>query len=158
MGCSKHKATEKKIKMQSIILKTATKYLMPLMILFSIFIWLRGHNEPGGGFVGGLIAAASFALYSIAFGTQETRDLLRADPRVLMGVGLLMAVISGLIPLLLGAAFLEGIWLKPEIPVVHKVGTPVLFDAGVYLTVIGVTLMIIFELSDDLVRAHETEL
>lgn len=123
---------------------------MPLMLLFSVFIWLRGHNEPGGGFVGGLIAAAAFALYGIAFGTPAARTLLRADPRALMGVGLLLAVLSGLIPLLQNKLFLQGLWLKQEIPVVHKLGTPVLFDTGVYLTVIGISLLIIFELSDDL--------
>jgi multicomponent Na+:H+ antiporter subunit B len=147
--------TAKRNDMQSIILKTATRYLMPLMLLFSVFIWLRGHNEPGGGFVGGLIAAASFALYSIAFGTPAARDLLRVDPRALMGTGLLMAVVSGLIPLFANELFLKGLWLKQEIPVVHKLGTPVLFDTGVYLTVIGISLLIIFELSDDLANGQE---
>lgn len=143
--------------MQSIILRTATKYLMPLMLLFSIFIWLRGHNEPGGGFVGGLMAASAFALYGIAFGVKDARDLLRADPRMLIGIGLLMAFSSGLIPMFLEKSFLEGYWLKQEIPVVHKLGTPVLFDAGVYLTVVGIALLIIFELGDDLIRSRQQD-
>lgn len=136
--------------MRSIILYTATRYLLPLMILFSIFIWLRGHNEPGGGFVGGLIASAAFALYAIANGTSEARALLRVDPRGLIGIGLLMTVGSGLIPLFAGYPFLFGIWGEVEIPVLHKLGTPLLFDTGVYLTVIGVVVLIIFELFEDL--------
>lgn len=143
--------------MQSIILKTATRYLIPLMLLFSVFIYLRGHNEPGGGFVGGLVAASAITLYSIAFGTQSARDLLKVDPRALMGTGLLMAAISGLIPMFSGYPFLTGLWGEREFPVLHKLGTPLLFDTGVYLTVIGITLLIIFELSDDLAATLRQE-
>lgn len=135
--------------MHSIILKTATRLLMPLMLLFSIFIYLRGHNEPGGGFIGGLIAAAAFTLYGLAEGIPRARDLLKVDPQVVMGTGLLMAVLSGIIPLTRGLPFLTGIWGEREYPVLHKLGTPLLFDTGVYLTVIGITLLIVFELSED---------
>lgn len=138
--------------MQSIILRTATRYLMPLMLLFSIFIFLRGHNEPGGGFVGGLIAASAFTLYAVAYGSQAARDLLQVDPRTLIGTGLLMAVLSGIIPLFFNLPFLTGIWGEREYPVLHKLGTPLLFDTGVYLTVIGITLLIVFELLNDLGR------
>ncbi len=71
----------------SLILSTATRYLLPLLLLFSLFLLLRGHNEPGGGFVGGLVAVAAFALYALAAGTQEARSLLRVDTRTLMAVG-----------------------------------------------------------------------
>ncbi|MEM7332641.1 MAG: Na+/H+ antiporter subunit B [Chloroflexota bacterium] len=135
--------------MQSIILKTAVRYLMPLMLLFSVFVFLRGHNEPGGGFVGSLIAASAFVLYSIPYGPRAARELLQVDPRTLMGVGLLMVVVSGLISLFAGLPFLTGIWGEREYPVLHKLGTPLLFDTGVYLAVIGVTLLIIFELLNE---------
>ncbi|HYI68762.1 MAG TPA: MnhB domain-containing protein [Skermanella sp.] len=71
--------------MDSLILRTATRLLLSLMLLFSFFILLRGHNEPGGGFIGGLIAASAFALHSIAFGPRALRDLLVFDPRSIAG-------------------------------------------------------------------------
>lgn len=135
--------------MRSVILTTATRYLLPLMLLFSIFIWLRGHNDPGGGFIGGLIAAAAYALYGIAFGTRQAREVLRVHPRLLIGVGLTAAFFSGLIgPLFANAAFMKGLWWEREFPLLHKLGTPLLFDTGVFLTVIGVTLWIIFSLAE----------
>ena len=134
--------------MNSLILSTATRYILPLMLLFSIFLLLRGHNEPGGGFVGGLVAASAFALYAFAFHVDEARRALRVDPRTLIGVGLLLAVSSAIIPLFYADPFMTGKWASQPLPVLGKVGTPVLFDIGVYLVVIGVTLTIIFSLAE----------
>lgn len=136
--------------MTSLILKTTTRFLMPFLLLFSVFLFLRGHNEPGGGFTGGLVAAAAFALYSIAFGAAEARQVLRVEPRQLMGVGLLAALSSGVIALVNGQAFLTGLWGYIRLPGLGRVeiGTPALFDLGVYLVVMGVTLTIIFTLEE----------
>ena len=135
--------------MKSLILSTAIRYLLPLLFIFSIFILLRGHNDPGGGFIGGLVAAAAFSLNTIAFGVQPTRQLLRVSPQNLISVGLLIAVCSGLYSLLIGRAFMTGIWGTRVYPAVGKLGTPVFFDIGVYLVVIGVTLTIIFALREE---------
>ncbi|MGA7954292.1 MAG: Na+/H+ antiporter subunit B [Gloeobacterales cyanobacterium] len=132
----------------SIILTTATRYLLPLMLLFSIFLLMRGHNDPGGGFVGGLMAASSFALYTLAYGLTEAKQLFRIDPRTLIGVGLLVSMSSGLFSLLVGQPFMTAFWSLQEIPVLGKAGTPLLFDVGVYLVVLGITLTIIFALAD----------
>ena len=132
--------------MDSVVLRTATRYLLPLLLLFSIFAMLRGHNEPGGGFVGGLVAATAFALYAISYGVASARELLQVSPRRLIGVGLLIAASSGLIGMAWGDPFMTARWDTREIPVVGKLGTPLLFDIGVYLVVIGVTLTIIFAL------------
>jgi multicomponent Na+:H+ antiporter subunit B len=137
------------MKTQSLILTTATRYLLPLLLLFSFFLLLRGHNEPGGGFVGGLVAAAAFALYAISGDVQSTRQVLKVEPRVLIGVGVLMAATSGVLPLFSGKPFLTALWLKQPLPVLGKVGTPLLFDVGVYLLVLGITLKIIFALAED---------
>ena len=136
--------------MKSVILTVATRYLMPLMFLFSIFALLRGHNDPGGGFVGGLVAASGFALYAIAFDVASARRLLRVEPVRLIGVGLLIAVSSGLAPLLFTERpFMTGLWGEQAVPAIGKLGTPFFFDVGVYVTVIGVTLLIIFTLAED---------
>jgi multicomponent Na+:H+ antiporter subunit B len=136
--------------MTSLILRTTARYLTPLLLIFSIFLFLRGHNQPGGGFAAGLVAAAPFALLSIAFGAEEARRVLQVDPRTLIGVGLLASFISGVIGMLTGRPFLTGVWGKFYIPGMDEVeiGTPILFDLGVYLTVIGVALSIIFALEE----------
>ena len=71
---------------------------MPLLLLFAVFLLLRGHNEPGGGFVGGLVAAAAFALYVIAFGVERARRALLVQPMTLLGVGLCSSPCSAACP------------------------------------------------------------
>jgi len=122
--------------------------MLPLLLLFSIFLLYRGHNEPGGGFVGGLVAAGAFALYAMAYDVPGAKRLLRIEPRSLIGVGLLFAVGSGIIGIVMGAPFLTGKWTTEDLPLLGKVGTPLLFDIGVYLVVIGVVLTIIFSLME----------
>lgn len=135
--------------MTSLILSTAVRYLFPLLLLFSVFLLLRGHNEPGGGFVGGLVWAAAFSLYAIAKGVATARRALSVDSRTLIGLGLLMAASSGIVALVAGQPFMTGLWTEQPIPVLGKVGTPLLFDTSVYLVVIGVTLTIIFTLAEE---------
>lgn len=137
------------MKTQSLILTTATRYLFPLLLLFSFFLLLRGHNEPGGGFVGGLVAAAAFALYAIAVDVQGARQLLKIEPRVLIAMGVLTAALSGVISIFTGNPFLTALWLKQPLPILGKVGTPLFFDIGVYMLVLGITLKIIFTLAED---------
>jgi multicomponent Na+:H+ antiporter subunit B len=135
--------------MISLILSTATRYLLPLLLLFSLFLLLRGHNEPGGGFVGGLVAASAFVLYAIANGVAAEREILRIEPRVFIAVGLLCAAGSGIPPLLSGLPFMTALWSTQEVPVLGKIGTPLLFDVGVYLVVFGITLMIVLSLAEE---------
>ncbi len=135
--------------MDSVVLRTAIRYLLPLLLLFSVFALLRGHNEPGGGFVGGLVASSAFALYAIAYDVERARQLLPGSPRRLIGLGLLVAALSGMIGVLAGEPFMTAQWDNRPIPVVGKLGTPLLFDIGVYLTVIGVVLTIIFALAEE---------
>jgi multicomponent Na+:H+ antiporter subunit B len=135
--------------MGSSILRSTTRFLVPLMLLFSVFLLVRGHNQPGGGFVGGLVAATAFALVLLAEGLETARRLLRLEPLSLVGTGLLVALVSGLPPLLGGRAFMTGQWLDVSLPVVGKLGSPVVFDVGVYLVVAGVVLSILFALAEE---------
>jgi multicomponent Na+:H+ antiporter subunit B len=135
--------------MRSSILQTAVRVLMPLLLLFAVFLLMRGHNEPGGGFVAGLVVAASYILYSIAFGVDAGRRALLVGPSRLLGVGLLVALVSGLPALVGGKTFMTAIWttLSAGSTAVY-VGTPLVFDIGVFLAVIGVVLTIVFTLAD----------
>lgn len=135
--------------MNSVILKTATRLLIALIMLLSIFLTLRGHNMPGGGFIGGLVAAIAFALYTIAFGVQATRYALRFSPRALIGLGLSLAILSGLVAALLNAPFLTGVWTTLYLGTQElKVGTPIFFDLGVFFVVAGIALMMLFALEE----------
>ena len=135
--------------MKSLILQTASRYLMVLLVLFSVFMLFRGHNEPGGGFVGGLLIAGAFALYALAYQAKAARHLLRFDPRTIIGIGLATAVGSGLAAVLYGQPFLTGQWLPYSIPFLGKLGTVFFFDLGVYLVVLGTTLLVLFTLEEE---------
>lgn len=137
--------------MNSLILRIAANTVAPVILVFSVVMLLRGHNEPGGGFVGGLIAASAFALLAISHSLADARRMLGVNPRLLIGAGLVLATLSG-VPGMLGAsAFLEGVWVSisvPGFPEPLKAGTPLLFDLGVYFVVIGVSLTLVFSLEE----------
>lgn len=137
--------------MDSVILKTAVRFLLPLLLLSSVFLFLRGHNEPGGGFVGGLMASGAIALYAMTHSSKSARQIVRVSPRVLIGSGLLMSLISGVAPMLLGRSFLSGLWIKANQAGLGELhlGTPLLFDLGVYCVVTGVTLVFVFSLLEE---------
>ncbi len=137
--------------MRGLILPTATVYLMPVLLLFSLVLLLRGHNEPGGGFAGGLVAASAFVLLSVASGVAVARRALQVDPRTLIGVGLLLMLASGVIaPLLYGEPYLTSHWWTIPIGDYEvAVGTPLLFDIGVYLAVAGTVLLLVFSMEEE---------
>ena len=135
--------------MKTLILKTASGYLLPVLLLFSVFILLRGHYLPGVGFVGGLVASIAFVLHAFANGLENTKSLLRIHPGFLMPFGLAIAFVSGLAPMFLAdLPFMTGIWFDEPLPVIGMVGSALFFDTGVFLVVIGVTLTIIFTISE----------
>jgi multicomponent Na+:H+ antiporter subunit B len=139
----------------SSILQTAVRLLMPLLLLFAVFLLMRGHDQPGGGFVGGLVVAASFVLYSIAFGVDAARRALVVAPSRLLGIGLLVALVSEIPGVIQGRPFMSAVWTTVDGgPAVLKIGTPLVFDIGVFLTVIGVVLTIVFTLADTVLTEH----
>ena len=124
--------------MNTLIFRTAAPFLTALMLLFSIFVLLRGHNEPGGGFIGGLIAASAFAIYAIAFGVQHVRRAMVFHPMSIAGAGLLLSVLSGFVSAPLGYPFMTGVWVYPTLFGVEvPLATVISFDIGVYLVVVG---------------------
>lgn len=136
--------------MNSLILKTATMVLVSLMLIFSVFILLRGHNLPGGGFIGGLIGAGAFVLHGLAFGSDIVRRDLRVQSLSVAGLGVFLATFSGLLSALFGRPFLTGLWYIPKLGLESKVAlsTPLLFDIGVYLVVVGALVTIVLALEE----------
>ncbi|MEP3280171.1 MAG: Na+/H+ antiporter subunit B [Stappiaceae bacterium] len=124
--------------MSTIILRTIAPYLTALMVLFSIFVLLRGHNEPGGGFIGGLIAVSAFAILGIASGVAPVRRALVFHPMHISAFGLFMGAFAGLPSYFAHVPFMTGLWVSPTILGVKvDLSTPLVFDIGVYLVVVG---------------------
>lgn len=131
----------------SLILQTAARALLPLLLLLSIFMLLRGHNLPGGGFIAGLVAASAFALYVFAYDAATSRRLLMMDPRTMMGVGLLLGSLAGLPAMLRGEAYLAAQWWDVSLGPL-SLNTPLIFDIGVYLVVIGTVMAVVLALAE----------
>jgi multicomponent Na+:H+ antiporter subunit B len=133
----------------SIIVQTAARAIEPLLLFFSVYLLLAGHNEPGGGFVGGLVAAAALTLHAIAFGVDSARSALRLDPRTIAGIGLVVALAAVWAGAAAGKPPMTGMWTDGPGRTALELGTPVLFDAGVFLVVVGSALNGIFSLSEE---------
>jgi len=136
----------------SLIFRVAARLLVPVLMLFAVFMMLRGHNLPGGGFVGGLVAASAFVLYALAAGVHRAREVLRVEPQTLLGSGLALAYGAGFLALALGKPFLTGLWVDLHIPVLGDLhlGSTLIFDLGVMLVVIGTVLLMVFSVEDRL--------
>jgi multicomponent Na+:H+ antiporter subunit B len=132
------------------ILSNAAKLLSPLLLVCSVLVLFRGHNAPGGGFVGGLLAAAAFALQTISHGPGRPAARCGCS-RILFGRGSDGVAGGGIPALLAGQPFLTGRWAGFTVPLAGtiKAGTVMLFDAGVYLVVLGSVLLMVFTLSEE---------
>ncbi len=132
--------------MNSLIFAAFSRILFGVMLVVSVYVLYRGHNEPGGGFVGGLIAAAGFATLALARGVEVARATLRFEPMTVIGFGILAALLSGLPGLWLDGSFLTHQWLVLGN---FHLGTTLLFDIGVYLVVLGGILSLILRFYED---------
>ncbi len=135
-----------------LILDVSMRVLYPSIIVLSLYFLFSGHNQPGGGFVGGLAAAAGISLRYVAGGVTAVRNSFRLAPSTILGSGLALSVGTAIFPLLLGHSVLEHGTFEEEIALLGKVkATSALpFDIGVYLIVIGLALMIFEAFGDDL--------
>lgn len=138
------------MKTNTLILHTAALAIMPLQLMFSVFLLLRGHDEPGGGFIGGLVAASAFVLYAFAFGAESTRKLLRVSPRDLLAAGLLFGLASTIPAFWTGQAMLTALWWEVPLPGEGylKLSTVLIFDIGVYLAVLGTLMTFVISLME----------
>ena len=138
--------------MKSVILTAGARLLVALLLVFSVFMLLRGHNEPGGGFIGGLIGAVGFVVYAIACGTTEARQALRLPPERIAMAGLGISLFSGLMAFVFAEAPFTGQWLFIGATADDK-GLPLssvlVFDIGVYLVVMGAILALVFALEEE---------
>jgi multicomponent Na+:H+ antiporter subunit B len=134
---------------RSNIFQITVDWLQPLLLLFSFFLLLRGHNDPGGGFSGGLVGGSAFILAALARGTDHVRAQLPCSAGALVRLGLVFGFLAGLLPLLFGQPAFTGLWIEPKVPVIGTVGSFLLFDTGVYLLVMGFVIGVLVELARD---------
>lgn len=136
----------------STILKTSIRLILPLSLLFAMYTALKGHNEPGGGFIAGLIASIAFCTYRMANGPRSLLQLLPVHPRVLILTGLTLALLTSVVPLFFGLPLLTSRVGVIDLPFGQSVhyATAMFFDTGVLLVVIGVSVGMILRLSEEL--------
>lgn len=127
---------------RSLVLDTVLDGAFRAAVVFSLFLFFAGHNAPGGGFVGGLVLAAALVLRYVAGGVDEVHRVAPWPPEVVLGLGLVVAVATGVGGWVWGAEFLESSLLEVNLPLLGllKASTALVFDAGVYLVVVGMAL------------------
>jgi multicomponent K+:H+ antiporter subunit A len=132
-----------------LILATAANVMLPLTLMVSVYIFLRGHNEPGGGFIAGLVSAIGLVTQYIADGFRATDRRLRLDFARVVGAGVAVAGVTGIAAWAFGAPFLTSTHTEPLLPGLGRVplASALAFDLGVYLVVVGGTLLMLAALA-----------
>ncbi|MGY1821576.1 Na+/H+ antiporter subunit A [Geodermatophilus sp. SYSU D00079] len=144
---------------RSVVLEVITRILFHTIMVFSLYLLFSGHNEPGGGFAGGLVAGLALVLRYLAGGRYELGEAAPVAPGLLLGAGLLFAGGTGVGGLLLGAEVLQTAILETDLPVLGhiKLVTSLFFDIGVYLIVVGLALDVLRSLGAELDRQEDEE-
>ncbi|MDD7971451.1 MnhB domain-containing protein [Roseinatronobacter alkalisoli] len=139
--------------MNSIIFTAGARILVALLFVFSLFMLLRGHHLPGGGFIGGLLGAVAFIVYSLACGPAEAKSALRVSPEGIAIVGLGIALVAGLVSFLFGDPFFTGQWYwvggDSYETSLFSLNTVLVFDIGVYLVVLGSILSLAYAFEEE---------
>jgi multisubunit Na+/H+ antiporter MnhB subunit len=144
---------------RSVILTEADRWLFPVVLLVSVYVTFRGHNAPGGGFIGGLIAGAAFIIRYLADTPLTDRWHRALHPTTYIGAGLVIAVVTALVPLAYGDELLKSAIWKWDLPVIGEVKlvSSSFFDIGVYLLVVGVVLLSLISLGADPLQDDEVQ-
>lgn len=139
------------MKTNDIILQTVTKVIIFIIITFSIYLFFAGHYYPGGGFIGGLMTASAVVLLFLAFDTVTVEHVIPIDFIQMIAFGLLLAVGTGALSMLIDIPFLTHFFHYFNLPLFGKTGltTTILFDLGVYFVVVGITITIIKSIGEN---------
>ncbi|WP_151736914.1 Na+/H+ antiporter subunit A [Paenibacillus tengchongensis] len=139
------------VRSNDVILQTMSRAIVVIIVIFSLYLFFAGHNNPGGGFIGALMTSAALVLMAIAFGMDQIRQAVPVNYRLLTAAGLLTAILTASGSFLFGAPFLSHAFGHFHLPILGdtELATAVLFDLGVYLAVVGVTMNIILTIGED---------
>ena len=137
-----------KMKENDVVLRTVTKLVVFILLTFGFYVFFAGHNNPGGGFIGGLIFSSAFILMFLAFNVEEVLESLPIDFRILMIIGALVSSITAIIPMFLKTILsqYETTWILPILGQIH-VSTITLFELGILFSVVGVIVTVMLSLS-----------
>ena len=137
------------MKENDVVLKTVTKIVVFILLTFGFYIYLAGHNNPGGGFIGGLVFSSAFILMFLAFDVNEVLDSLPIDFRKLMIIGALISLTTAIMPVFFGKSVLYQSDFKLHLPIFNEIHitTVTIFELGVLLAVVGVIVTIMLALS-----------
>ncbi len=127
----------------SLIVDVSTRLVTISTVVLSLYLLAAGHNQPGGGFIGGLVGGAAIALAYVGGGLERVRAFTRFQPWTILGAGLVVAATAAVVPLLVGGAILEQDFVKFDLPVLGsiKATSALVFDTGVYAVVVGMVFM-----------------
>lgn len=136
--------------MNSVILKIASKYVQWILVTVAVVALIRGHNNPGGGFIGGLLAGLAVVYNGFAFSMKRARQSMRIAPESFIALGFVLALLSIVPGFIRNRSVMEGVWysLSFEGKILLKIGTPFIFDIGVFFVVFGITILFIYSLSE----------
>ncbi len=131
------------------------QWMFPVIIVLALHLFLRGHDQPGGGFAAGIVMSIGFILQYMAGGTRWVEERLRILPVRWIGIGLLLALLVGLASLLLGYPFMTTSFQYAQIPYIGRVplASALIFDLGVFVLVVGATVLILIALAHQSVRS-----
>lgn len=134
-----------------VIIRTVVKVAIVIILTFAINLFISGHHQPGGGFIGGLVFASAIILLFLTFDIDTVRKNIPVDFKAMAAIGVLIAVLTGVGALLFDAPFLTQTFNYVDLPIFGstELATAVLFDVGVALAVIGTALTIIMSIGDD---------
>ncbi|MEM9021747.1 MAG: MnhB domain-containing protein [Planctomycetota bacterium] len=147
--------------MSSLILRTANQFIVPVTLLFAAYMALKGHNLPGGGFIGGLIAAVSLVLYRMSHGRAAMSRIMPFHPRVMVAAGLAIATLTGVVALCFGKPMLYSEVIYIDLPYTDATADPFyipsafFFDVGVMLVVVGISVGMIVRLGEEIEEVDE---
>ena len=141
------------------IMQIIMRALLPMMLLVAVYIFLRGHNLPGGGFIAGLVASVALIVQYLSNGLSWARERLTVDKHFLVGSGILIAGLTGVVSMIIGFPFLTSVFATLNLPIVgeFEIASAVAFDLGVFLVVVGATVMILVELSKLTLNSHKLD-
>lgn len=139
------------MRINDVILQSITKIVVFIIFTLAVYLFFSGHNNPGGGFVSGLVLASAFALLLLAYDTETIRKGIPIDFKLIAATGAFIVVACGLGSAVFGQAFLYQTFTVIDLPIfgATEFATVTLFETGVALAVVGVVVTIIFSISED---------
>lgn len=137
------------MKENDVVLRTITKIVVFILLTFGFYLFLAGHNNPGGGFIGGLVLSSAFLLMFLAFDVKQVLVSLPVDFKIMIILGSLLSMLTAIVPMFFGKPFLYQTDAYVNVPLLGEVHltTVTLFEAGIVLSVVGVIVTVMLSIS-----------